>query len=84
MKWYDFPVILTLEIAMLDKIGFACCIAGALLGVASVFWLGWSWGVWAIALFVLGLLLQWLAKRDKNDVGEAIGEAIVDASDLFD
>jgi hypothetical protein len=68
---------------MLDKIGFGCCIAGAVLAVASFIWPGKHLLAWGIGLFVLGWLLQRLARRG-DDVAEALGEAAADVLDLGD
>jgi hypothetical protein len=63
---------------MLDKIGFACCIVGALMGVASFIWPAKHLGGPAILLFLLGLLLQYLARRSAADADGSLGEAVVD------
>jgi hypothetical protein len=63
---------------MLDKIGFGCCIVGALMGLASFIWPDKHLGGPALALFLLGLLLQYLARRSDADADGSIGEAVVD------
>lgn len=68
---------------MLDKIGFGCCIAGAVMAVASLIWPGKHLLAWGIGLFVLGWLLQRISRRD-DDAAEALGEAAADTLDLFD
>lgn len=68
---------------MLDRMGFWCCVLGAVSAVASFIWPGKHLLAWGIGLFVLGLLLQRIGRRDA-DVAEALGEAAADVLDLGD
>lgn len=68
---------------MLDRIGFGCCIAGAVLAVAGFIWPGKHLLAWGVGLFLLGWLLQRLARRS-DSVAEALGEAAADVLDIGD
>lgn len=63
---------------MLDKIGFGCCIVGALMAVASFIFPGKHLLVSGIFLFVLGWLLQRISRARGANADSSLGEAVVD------
>jgi len=70
---------------MLDRIGWWCCIAGAVLGVISLVKPDLHVGGLAIIFFILGLVLQWIARRiAASDIGEGAGEIVGEIFDAVD
>lgn len=66
---------------MEDWMGYVCCIAGVLLGVASYFSLGIGWAMVAICLFFAGVLIL---RRHEADGLDVVGDAIEAGIDLMD
>ena len=66
---------------MLETIAYWCFAAGCALGLASLFWLGWVWGVLALILICAGFLL--LRESRRRDDGVDLMD-VVDAVDLLD
>jgi hypothetical protein len=66
---------------MLETIGYWCFAAGCALGLASLIWLGWGWGIVALILLFAGFLL--LRESRRRDDGVDLTD-VVDAVDLFD